>query len=44
MFMSHQLFHRWEINSSHHETTRKSVPQVMEREIWDFRFLDGSLE
>ena len=34
VFMVHQFLHRWEVHSSHHQTARKGVPQVMEREIF----------
>ena len=34
IFMGHQFLHRWEVHSSHHQTARQGVPQVIEREIF----------
>jgi hypothetical protein len=33
IFIGHQFLHRWAVHSSHHQTARKGVLQVREREI-----------
>jgi hypothetical protein len=33
VFMVHQFCHRWEVHSSHHQTARRGVPHIMQREI-----------
>ena len=44
IFMIHQFFYRWEVHSSHHQTGRKGVPQVIERENFKPGFAHSQFE
>lgn len=44
VFMTHQLFHRRQINPRHDQAAGKSMPQIIKRKILDIRPPDSPLK